>query len=95
MQSQLLGDSGNSNSVDKEKELLDNLQEWVVTTNVTVSSVNKILKIFKPYVDFLPLDYRTLMKSPRVTKTMKLRNGECIILELKTIFYKALEPSRF
>lgn len=49
----------------KDLDLTQQLSEWAVSYSVPLNTVSNLLSILKPYHDFLPLDARTLLKTPR------------------------------
>jgi hypothetical protein len=52
------------------------LSSWSIEYNATHSSINALLKIFKPHIPTLPSDARTLLRTPRQVKVTKCDNGE-------------------
>lgn len=53
-----------------EQYLSDSLREWTSHYNIGVKAVNDLLKILHPHINYLPLDFRTLMKTPRHPKSI-------------------------
>ncbi|KAJ8970641.1 hypothetical protein NQ314_001092 [Rhamnusium bicolor] len=49
------------------KSLSYQLSEWALTHQITHVALNDLLKILKPHHDDLPVDARTLLKTPRKT----------------------------
>ena len=68
---------------DNDSSLADKLSEWSVEFNITLSAVNKLLKILKPHFSSLPHDARTLLKTPRQVAVQKCGNGEYVHCGLK------------
>lgn len=64
----------------EEPIIVDNLREWISSNKIGVKAVNELLKILRPHHHYLPLDFRTLMKTPREVPTIKLLNGEMFYL---------------
>lgn len=62
-------------SIDIAIDMKNKLREWVNTYNVTRNSTTSLLHILKPVLPFLPIDFRTLMYTPRHTEIVKLNNG--------------------
>ncbi|KAJ8946235.1 hypothetical protein NQ314_008934 [Rhamnusium bicolor] len=57
--------------------LKDQLRHWAVTTSVSHSSVTSLLHILSPYYpNELPLDCRTLLRTPTHMVAKKLNSGE-------------------
>lgn len=52
------------------------LRSWALETKSSHHSVTKLLKILNPIIPQLPLDSRTLLKTPRTVVLKKLDNGE-------------------
>uniref|UniRef100_A0A6P7HC19 Uncharacterized protein LOC114346767 n=1 Tax=Diabrotica virgifera virgifera TaxID=50390 RepID=A0A6P7HC19_DIAVI len=69
-----------SKSVDvednKQLDLQSQLRKWAVCSKVSHSSLNGLLKILVPLYPGLPLDSRTLLKTPVSTSVKQLENGE-------------------
>lgn len=62
--------------------LTERLQSWAVNEKVSHSAVTSLLHILHEYHSFLPMDCRTLLKTPRQMKTKKLFNGEYLHFSL-------------
>lgn len=67
---------GSLPSVTEEINFKNKIRRWVISHNISSNAVTQLLKILNPVVNFLPLDYRSLMGTPRKTPTIKLKNGE-------------------
>jgi hypothetical protein len=52
------------------------LADWAVEDSVALTSVSKLLAILQPYHNSLPLDARTLLKTPRNYEIRNLANSE-------------------
>ncbi|KAJ8929887.1 hypothetical protein NQ314_017381 [Rhamnusium bicolor] len=62
---------------EKNNSLKDQLRHWAVTTSVSHSSVTSLLHILSPYYpNELPLDCRTLLRTPTHMVAKKLNSGE-------------------
>lgn len=66
----------NSQNVNSQTDLREDLRNWVTTHNITRNAVTALLKICHPHLPFLPYDCRGLMKTPRKTVITKLKNGK-------------------
>ncbi|KAK3907844.1 3-isopropylmalate dehydratase large subunit [Frankliniella fusca] len=75
----------------KGAALNEKLRDFVVEHNVSHSVINGILKIFKPYHEFLPTDARTLLKTTRdISPIEKMGIGEFIYLGVRESLTKFL-----
>lgn len=55
----------------------DHLRMWVLSHNITRRSVNELLKILNSIgLKWLPMDSRTLCKTPRFTNVVAMDNGQ-------------------
>lgn len=64
--------------------LPDSLRVWATTHNVTHTSVRDLISILNPHVNnILPLDPRTLMKTPRSIKVEKIGGGEFVYFGIR------------
>lgn len=70
------------------------LKNWVCTENVPHSSVTKLLHLLKPYHPNLPLDCRTLLKTPRVINIKSLPNGEYVHFNVNIMLINILSKTR-
>lgn len=52
-----------------------NLAHWAIESNVPKETVTKLLRILHPYHQELPLDSRSLLKTPRIYKIKHLETG--------------------
>lgn len=54
------------------------LAEWAISNNVSHSTLGSLLRILKPYHDTLPIDPRTLLKTPQIydVKTIQGPGGQ-------------------
>lgn len=68
----------NDNNIEvQSKNLKDELSEWAVQNNIRLNALSRLLKIVKPHVsETLPLDARTLLKTPRQTLIREVLPGE-------------------
>lgn len=76
------GDLGEHIDPDSDS-LNDSVRKWAIEYNVSRVAVSKILKIFSPFHSNLPLDSRTLLKTPVSKKIERLGDGEFHYLGLK------------
>lgn len=60
---------------DMNSEMKSKLQKWVNSYNITQNATTALLKILRPRLTSLPKDSRSLMKTPRTTKLIPLKNG--------------------
>ncbi|XP_039301708.1 uncharacterized protein LOC113005255 isoform X2 [Solenopsis invicta] len=79
----------NSSDEDEEDNDEDNqvnfrqwLREWNLKHNITVEACRELLAKLKPYHPDLPLDPRTLNKTPRVTSIVEFGNGSYVHIGL-------------
>lgn len=56
------------------------LRYWVLQENVSKSAVNRLLKGLKYYLPELPVNYRTLLKTPRASTIIEMPPGEFVYL---------------
>ncbi|CAH0559280.1 unnamed protein product [Brassicogethes aeneus] len=68
---------------DPKASLNVQLQHWAVTNKVTHIALNNLLKILNPHFKNLPLDPRTLLKTPRKTITRFVEPGQYFHFGLK------------
>jgi len=67
----------NDNLKVQSKNLKDELSEWAVQNNIRLNALSRLLKIVEPHVsETLPLDARTLLKTPRQTLIREVLPGE-------------------
>lgn len=67
-----------------ESELYDDLRLWAIECNLPVSHLTKLLKILNKHNHNLPLDGRTLLKTPRFIETSNINPGAYAHLGSKT-----------
>jgi len=61
------------------------LAEWMAVDNIKSSSVNKLLKILSPHFPQLPLDSRTLTKTPLHHDIVEISGGQYCHIGLKVV----------
>lgn len=66
------------------------IAKWAIESNTPRRSLSTLLKILHPYHADLPLDYRTLLKTPKNTIFKTLSNGEYVHFGLKKNIYNYL-----
>lgn len=66
------------------------LKQWAVNCNVTHSTITSLLHILHPFHHELPLDSRTLLKTPRNTPRKRLNSGEFCYFGLKNVLRHTL-----
>ena len=54
-----------SDSHDEQIDLAESLQAWAVQYGISLTAVTALLKLINPFVTGLPLDARTLLRTPR------------------------------
>lgn len=70
-------DKCNDNKKVQRKSLKDELSKWAVQNSIRLNALSRLLKIVKPHVlETLPLDARTLLKTPRQTLIREVLPGE-------------------
>jgi len=68
-----MNDVSNLNTANLQK----NIAEWTTQHNIKQIALTHLLKILKSYItDDLPIDVRTLLKTPRTTKIKEVIPGE-------------------
>ncbi|CAL1671975.1 unnamed protein product [Lasius platythorax] len=67
------------NDEDEQMKFRQWLREWNLKHNIIVKACRELLAKLKPYHPGLPLDPRTLNKTPKVTSVVKFNNGACWI----------------
>lgn len=73
------------NETKRENSLKTLLAQWALNCNVSQVAVNKILHILFPFHPDLPLNYRTLIKTPVLNNKKQLLNGEYCHIGLKYV----------
>lgn len=62
---------------DFRHETLKRIREWAITHNITQHALSELLKILPTFgVSWLPLDARTVMKTPQNIKLVQCANGK-------------------
>lgn len=74
-----------NNKTDNKFNINESLRNWAVEENVNSNTINSLLKILKLHFEQLPLDYRSLLKTPRTSNFISLKNG--------SMFYFGLEAN--
>ena len=64
-----------TNSGQKALKFLDKLKKWAIEGNIGKQNINSLLKILKEEGHDVPLDYRTLLQTPRVNDNTTMDNG--------------------
>ncbi|KAK3925586.1 Halomucin [Frankliniella fusca] len=64
----------NLNEEEKKEYLLSNLRDWSLR-GITKVKVDDLLRILRPFHDFLPKSSKTLLKTPRTTEAIDVGNG--------------------
>ncbi|KAK3907200.1 Halomucin [Frankliniella fusca] len=64
----------NLNEEEKKEYLLSNLRDWSLR-GITKVKVDDLLRILRPFHDFLPKSSKTLHKTPRTTEAIDVGNG--------------------
>lgn len=54
----------------KTEEFLKDLREWILEFNIDRAAASANLAIWKKYGFDIPIDYRTIMKTPRITSKL-------------------------
>lgn len=71
--------------------LSEELRNWATTKHVSHSALSSLLHVLSPYHPQLPLDSRTLLKTPKYLNIKKLDNGEyCYIGLLCNLKHKLI-----
>lgn len=70
-------------TISSEEQLKEKLKVWYNEYNVPLNSFKELLKIFHPYLNFLPLDPRTILKT-KTAPIEKLDSGEFIYYGVET-----------
>lgn len=81
----------NDLNLDENIECLSNkLQQWHNNHNIQLSATTELLHILHPYHPTLPLDSRTLLKTPRIIKSVPCAGGSFIYFGLKENLVKRI-----
>lgn len=68
-------------------DLKGDLAQWATTCNVPLSTVDSLLRVLHVYHPALPLDARTVLKTPRYSPVRDLPGGgQYILLELSWVW---------
>lgn len=59
-------------------DLSSKLKSWIINFNVPRTTVTNLLHVLKEYHPELPLDYRSLLKTPKQSTLYKLDTGEYV-----------------
>jgi hypothetical protein len=70
--------------------LKDQIKEWALTNRIAANHLNDLLKILHLHFPFMPLNYRSLLSTPRKTFTKKINNGEMIYFGLQNSLITAM-----
>ena len=68
-------DDNDNEQLNEKPPLASELAEWAVEAGVTLSALSSLLSILHPYHNGLPLDARTLLKTPRSYEIKNLVNS--------------------
>lgn len=72
----LLDNPDNSASVPLQNDLSAKLQDWATNYKISHSALTSLLHILLPHHAELPIDSRTLLKTPTNMRSKQLENGE-------------------
>ncbi len=64
-----------ANAKSLASKLLDDLRQWAITNNVPLSHITQLLAILKPFHPHLPLEARTVLKTPRASCVRQMGDG--------------------
>ena len=85
---ELIVDSDSDAEEDLHLSLRNKLSQWAVYNNVSLSALTQLLKILKQHDIDVPVDGRTLLKTPRSgTLETKKKSGDFLIFFLLSIHY--------
>lgn len=74
-----------------EKKLRNDLVSWMISYNIPHNASNALLKILSQHISYnIPMDTRTLLKTPRQTNILKVCGGEFFHFGLHNIIKKML-----
>jgi len=87
--------SSSSESDQEELNLVQDLVEWSLENNVSQTAVSQLLKVLKKHPCFasLPLDSRTLLKTPRQTQIVDVSPGQYVHFGLVDGLIRSLQNS--
>lgn len=54
----------------------NNLCNWALRNNIRHTAIDELLQMLKQTYNYLPLTARSLLKTPKQTKTLTLNNGD-------------------
>lgn len=85
-----------SNTVHNKNEMdfKQQLAQWALSENITHSAFGNLLKILKPHFSYLPLDPRTLLKTPRRTESKIISTGEYYHFGLERVVTNLLQKKQ-
>ncbi|XP_029171345.1 uncharacterized protein LOC114940761 [Nylanderia fulva] len=75
-------DTDINSSLDDQSNFMYELRKWAIERHISHLAVTDLLRILSPYHPELPLDSRTLLKTPIFTQINKLETGEFCYLGL-------------
>ena len=79
-------------SENNQSTIASDLRNWAAEYNCTLSSVTALLKILgKHNIEGLPLDSRTLLKTPHIVSQLECFGGNCIYMGPKENIITGLE----
>lgn len=78
-------------SQNENTNMSQQLQQWAISNNVNNMALSNLLKLLKPHFPNLPLDARTLLKTPRNTLTRLMDPGEFYYFGLEKQIIKLLQ----
>lgn len=79
----------------EENSLRDHLHTWAITYKITLVALTALLLILRLFVDAtLPLDGRTLLRTPKSTETEKMSDGEFYYFGLKRAIASMLRENK-
>lgn len=70
------------------------LAEWTLKFQIPLVAVNNLLQILTPLHPELPIDSRTLLKTPISIAIKKLENGEYCHIGIKSGLKNVISPAR-
>lgn len=73
----------NTSAVATNANFKNKLVTWACQNNITHKALGELLLLIRPKYQFLPVNARTLLKTPRNTNIIKLRNGEMTYLGIE------------
>lgn len=83
-----------ANNIYDENQVRNAVATWAVSHNITHNACNDLLYIFRQYTLYnLPVDIRTLLKTPRETDILRICGGEYFHSGLQEIIKKMLSKN--